>query len=41
MEGGLVEEITAHGGIGLLVETGRRSGVMERADRVMPAPGLA
>ena len=38
-EGGLVEEVTAHGGIGLLVETGRRSGVMERADRVMPAKG--
>ena len=38
-EGGLVEEVTAHGGVGLLVETGRRSGVMERADRVMPAKG--
>ena len=36
-EGGLVEEVTAHAGVALLVETGRRSGVMERADRVMPA----
>mgnify|MGYP001792025984 CR=1 FL=1 len=36
-EGGLVEEVTAHGGIGLLVETGRRGGVMELADRVLPA----
>ena len=35
--GGLVEEVTAHGGVGLLVETGRRGGVMERADRVLPA----
>ena len=36
-EGGLVEDVTAHGGVGLLVETGRRAGVMERADRVLPA----
>src|SRR5665647_2648235 len=35
--GGLEEEVTAHGGVGLLVETGRRCGVMERADRVLPA----
>ena len=36
-EGGLEEVVTAHGGVGLLVETGRRSGVMEKADRVLPA----
>ena len=36
-EGGLEEEVTAHAGVGLLVETGRRSGVMEKADRVLPA----
>lgn len=35
-EGGLVEEVTAHAGVVLLVETGRRSGVLETADRVMP-----
>ena len=36
-EGGLEEEVTAHAGVTLLVETGRRSGVMERADRVLPS----
>ncbi len=36
-EGGLEEEVTAHAGVGLLVETGRRSGVMEKADRVLAA----
>lgn len=36
-EDGLTEEVTAHAGVALLVETGRRSGVMERADQVMPA----
>lgn len=36
-EGGLVEEVTGHAGVVLLMETGRRSGVMERADRVLPA----
>ncbi len=35
-EGGLVEEVTAYSGVGLLVETGRRSGVMGKADKVMP-----
>jgi hypothetical protein len=35
--GGLREEVTAHAGIALFVETGRRSGVMARADRVLPA----
>jgi len=35
-EGGLSEEVTAHGGVGLFVETGRRCGVMARADRVLP-----
>ncbi len=34
-EGGLEEEVTAHAGVGLLVEAGRRSGVMERVDRVL------
>lgn len=34
-EGGLEEVVTAHGGVGLLVETGRRSGVMGKADRVL------
>jgi hypothetical protein len=35
-EGGLEEEVTAHAGVALLVETGRRSGAMEKADRVLP-----
>jgi hypothetical protein len=35
--GGLVEEVTAHAGVALLVETGRRSGVLEVADRVLAA----
>lgn len=35
--GGLQEEVTAHAGVVLLVETGRRSGVMDRADRVLPS----
>ncbi|HEX2923334.1 MAG TPA: IS1380 family transposase [Chloroflexota bacterium] len=35
-EGGLEEEVTAHAGVSLLVETGRRSGVMEKADQVLP-----
>ena len=34
--GGLQEEVTAHAGVALLVETGRRSGVMATADRVLP-----
>jgi hypothetical protein len=36
-EGGLEEEVTAHAGVVLLMETGRRSGVMEAADRVLVA----
>ena len=36
-EGGLEEEVSAHAGVVLLVETGRRSGVIGRADRVLPA----
>jgi hypothetical protein len=36
-EDGLREEVTAHAGVALLVETGRRSGVISAADRVMPA----
>jgi len=35
-DGGLREEVTAHAGIGLFVETGRRSGVIATADRVLP-----
>jgi hypothetical protein len=35
--GGLVEEVSAHAGVALLLETGRRSGVIPAADRVMPA----
>lgn len=36
-EGGLEEEVTAHSGVVLLVETGRRSGVIGRADGVLPS----
>lgn len=36
-EGGLREEVTAHAGVALLVEVGRRSGVIATADRVLPA----
>ena len=37
VRGGLEEEVSAHAGVVLLMETGRRSGVMEKADRVLPA----
>lgn len=36
-EGGLEEAVTAHAGVALLVETGRRSGVISTADRVLRA----
>lgn len=36
-EGGLREVVTAHAGVALLVETGRRSGVVPLADSVLPA----
>ncbi len=36
-EGGLGEEVTAHAGVVLLIETGRRSGVIGKADRVLAA----
>jgi hypothetical protein len=36
-EGGLEESVTAHAGVALLVEVGRRSGVIATADRVLPA----
>ncbi len=36
-EAGLREEVTAHAGVALLVETARRSGVIGAADRVLPA----
>lgn len=35
-EAGLREEVTAHAGVSLLVETGRRSGVIAAADRTLP-----
>ncbi len=35
-EGGLREEVTAHAGIALLVETGRRSQVIPTAEHVLP-----
>ena len=35
--GGLTEEVTPHAGVALLVETGRRSGVMGSAERCLPA----
>ena len=36
-EDGLREEVTAHAGVALLVETARRSGVIAAADRTLPA----
>ncbi len=36
-EAGLREEVTAHAGIALLVETARRSGVIAGAERALPA----
>ncbi len=36
-EAGLREEVTAHAGVALLVETARRSGVIAAADRSLPA----
>jgi hypothetical protein len=36
-EGGLEEAVTAHAGVVLLIETGRRSRVIEQADRVLAA----
>ena len=35
--GGLTREVTAHAGVGLLVELGRRSGVMAAAAKYLPA----
>ena len=35
--GGLTDEVTPHAGVALLVETGRRSGVMGAAERCLPA----
>jgi DDE family transposase len=34
--GGLTEEVTPHAGVGLLIEVGRRSGVMAAAERHLP-----
>jgi len=36
-EAGLAEEVTAHAGVALLVETARRSGVITAVDRALPA----
>ena len=36
-EDGPREEVTAHAGVALLVETARRSGVIAAADRTLPA----
>jgi hypothetical protein len=35
--GGLTQEVTPHAGVGLLIDLGRRSGVMAAAERVLPA----
>lgn len=35
--GGLTEKVTPHGGVALLIETGRRSGVIAAAERALPA----
>ncbi len=35
-EAGLTEEVTARAGVSLLIETGRQSGVVRLADRVLP-----
>ncbi len=36
-EGGLTEEVTPHAGSALLIELGRRSGVMAAAEKYLPA----
>ena len=36
LRGGLTEEVTPHAGVGLLIELGRRSGVMAAAERCLP-----
>ncbi len=36
LRGGLAEEVTPHAGVGLLIELGRRSGVMAGAERSLP-----
>ncbi len=36
LRGGLTEEVTPHAGVGLLIELGRRSGVMAAAERHLP-----
>src|SRR3989304_2204434 len=37
IDGGLTEEVTPHAGVALLVELGRRSGVLAAAGRALPA----
>jgi hypothetical protein len=37
LRGGLTEEVTPHAGVALLLELGRRSGVMAAAERYLPA----
>ena len=36
LAGGLTEEVTPHAGVALLVELGRRSGVMAAAEKYLP-----
>src|SRR3990172_422486 len=37
LQGGLTEQVTPHAGVALLIELGRRSGVMAAAERHLPA----
>ncbi len=37
LQGGLTDKVTPHAGVALLLETGRRSGVIGAADRALPA----
>src|SRR3989304_3929739 len=41
IDGGLTEEVTPHAGVALLVELGRRSGVLAAAERALPAKRAA
>ena len=37
LQGGLTDKVTPHAGVALLLETGRRSGVIAAAERALPA----
>src|SRR3972149_41323 len=37
LQGGLTEQVTPHAGASVLIELGRRSGVMQAAERHLPA----